>query len=83
MKITRAYFELKLEDRETIYLFKNGIFYLALNEDVILLKKLGLKNKIVPLGIYDIKMGFLINEKDKLEKILEDKNIKYKFIETY
>ena len=83
MKITRAYLELKLEDKEVVYFFKNGLFYLVLNDDALLLRNLGFKNKIIPFGIDDIKMGFLASEKDKLEKRLEEKNLKYKFIENY
>jgi hypothetical protein len=83
VKVTRAYFEKKLENKKKIYLFKNGAFYLVLNDDALLLKDDGIKNKIIAFGNYDIKMGFPVSEREKIEKILNEDRIEYEFVEDF
>ena len=83
MKVARAYFELKAMNKKPVYLFKNGAFYLALNDDALFLRSLGYKNKIITFGTNDIKMGFPCSERDKLERMLKEDHIEFEFIEDY
>lgn len=83
MKVIRAYFELKQVNKKPVYLFKNGAFYLALNDDALFLKDMGFRNKIITFGSYDIKMGFPVSEREKLERILKEDHIEFMFIDDY
>jgi hypothetical protein len=83
MNIIRAYLDNKLEDEETLYLFKCGGFYIALNDDVLLLKDKGYDLKVTTHSNIDIKVGFPIGSKEKYEKLFQDDGLNYKFIDEY
>lgn len=83
MRVTRAYLEKKFANKDIVYLFKNGAFYLALNEDALFLRHAGWQNKIISFGTYDVKMGFPISEREKLERILKEEHIEYEFVDDY
>lgn len=80
-KIFNQYSELKRKASNKTYLFRVGIFYIAVNEDAKLLnEKLGLK--ITDLGVSMYKVGFPISNKEKYQTIMESKNINYEFIDN-
>jgi len=83
MKVIRAYTDNKLENENTIYFFKSGSFYVALNDDVLLLKRKGWELKVTALSNYDIKVAFPISSKEKYEKMLQQDSLTYKFIDEY
>lgn len=77
-KIVNKYNELKENNKEKLYLFESGIFYVFIHEDAdIISDKLGLK--ITHQGDY-YKCGFPIKSKDKYFKLLEENNIDYEII---
>lgn len=78
-KIVDKYNELKNIDKDKLYLFESGIFYIFVNEDAkIINKKLYLK--ITQQGNY-FKCGFPIRSKEKYFELLKDKKINYEIIE--
>lgn len=78
-KLLNQYTILKNDNPEILYIFRSGIFYIALNEDAkILNRKLGLK--ITTLSTEIIKCGFPISASDKYLKLMNDFNISYKII---
>lgn len=83
MRVIRTYLEKKLENSNKVYLFRNGAFYLALNDDALLLRDKGWKNKIITFGNYDIKMGSPVSEREKIERMLQEDNIDYEFVDEY
>ncbi len=79
-KIIEKYNSLKEEDSQKIYLFKNGIFYIFLNEDAkIIHEKLGLK--IIDFGLSSIKCGFPSNNLEKYLDLLEKHSLNYQIID--
>ena len=79
-KVIDTYLEYKAKNREKIYLFKQGIFYIAINEDAkVLNEKLYLK--LTNLGKYDVKVGFPISSMEEYEKRMKNLNINYEIIE--
>lgn len=80
-KIFNKYQELKKDSSDTIYLFKSGIFYIALNEDAkILHEKLNLN--ITDFGIEYIKCGFPASALEKYKGKLTENNIQFQVIEN-
>ena len=79
-KLLNKYNELKGKDSELLYIFRSGIFYVALNEDAkILNEKLNLK--ITSLSPEIIKCGFPISAIDKYIQIMNNSDIHYKIID--
>lgn len=80
-KLFKTYSELKKQDPETIYLFKSGIFFIALEDDAHKLSqtfnlKLGnLNNEIV-------KCGFPCSSIEKYSNLFKSHNITTKIIES-
>ncbi len=59
-KLYPKYLELKKNDKDTIYLFKSGIFFLALEEDATTLAK-ELNLKVTNLSPNVTKCGFPVS----------------------
>ena len=80
-KLYNNYLELKKEESSFIYLFKSGIFYIALQEDAkVLSQKFGLK--LTNLSDTIIKCGFPSNSIDKYISLFTNNNIKFKIIDS-
>lgn len=78
-KLVNQYKELKQKDEDKIYLFKSGIFYIALDKDAEnLSNKIGFK--LTPLNEQVKKCGFPVNRIDYYKKIFEIGNINYELI---
>ena len=79
-KVIEKYNELKRIDKNILYAFKIGAFFVFLNEDAkFVSEKLNLK--ITPFGNNAVKCGIPINSKESKLNILESQNIKYNIIE--
>lgn len=80
-KLYNNYLELKKEENSYIYLFKSGIFYIALQEDAkVLSQKFGLK--LTNLNDIIIKCGFPSNSIEKYISLFTNNNIKFKIIDS-
>lgn len=80
-KLYNNYLELKKEENSYIYLFKSGIFYIALQEDAkVLSQKFGLK--LTNLNDTIIKCGFPSNSIGKYISLFTNNNIKFKIIDS-
>ena len=75
-KLYLKYLELKKNDKDTIYLFKSGFFFLALEEDATTLAK-ELNLKVTNLSPNVIKCGFPVSRQEHYFRILEAKNIPF------
>ena len=79
-KLYNTYLALKKQDSKTIYLFKSGIFFLALDKDAYTLSnifhfKLGNLTNIV------VKCGFPCSSFDKYSNLFKIHNLDFKVIE--
>lgn len=74
------YSKLKQENKDLVYLFKSGVFYVALEEDAKLLSK-KLYLKITTQNKSFIKCEFPVSKIEKYKIFLDNMNIKYKIIE--
>ena len=80
-KLFKKYQLLKEKDKDKLYLFENGIFYLFLNEDAdVVSKSLGLK--ITALGEVTYKCGFPKNSFEKYTNILKELNLDYQLVDS-
>lgn len=79
-KIIDTYEKLKNDDSNKIYLFKSGIFYIAINEDAKLLNQ-KLKFTLTDFGTH-IKAGFPCNSLDKYMEKLKENNIDFQIIDN-
>lgn len=78
-KLYEKYLECKIKDKNKIYIFKNGNFYLFLGEDAkIVNKELGLK--LTKFCNESEKCGFPISEFDKYIKFITLLDYKYEVI---
>lgn len=75
------YIELKQQNSKTIYLFKNGIFFIALNEDAYSLSNI-FNFKISNFTPTIVKCGFPCSSFEKYEKLFNACNLEVKIIET-
>ncbi len=81
-KLLKQYENLKKENKDTIYLFRVGIFYNIINQDAkIVNEQLGLK--ITDLGPNIYKCGFPVNQLEKYKRIFEEKKINYTVIDNF
>ena len=82
-KLYTKYTKLKEKNPDTVYLFKAGIFYLALSEDatrlsVVLKLNLGKLNEEIP------KVGFPVSCRERYVRLLEALEIPFQFVDdTY
>ena len=80
-KLYDKFLKLKSENSEIIYLFKSGIFYIALNEDAKLLSdKFGFK--ITNLNETVTKCGFPNTRLEFYLNLLKNNNIQFKVIDS-
>lgn len=78
-RMLNTYSNLKLQNSDMVYLFKNGAFFVAIKEDAKLLSEaLGLK--ITNLNADTIKCGFPCSSYDKYSSKLNELNISFKII---
>ena len=79
-KLLKLYTNLKKENKEILYLFKSGIFYIALDDDALTLSEL-FNFKIIDLNEKSIKCGFPVNKISYYSHLLNLNNIKFKIID--
>lgn len=76
-----VYKKLKNDNPDTIYLFRSGIFYIALDADALLLSnKINLK--LTNLNQSIVKCGFPSASLDKYVTLFKSNNINFKIIEN-
>lgn len=79
-KLYNTYEELKRENPDFIYLFKNGIFFIALDEDAYTLSNLfGFKLTNFTPNI--VKCGFPCSSYEKYFKLFSACNLNFKVVE--
>ena len=79
-KLYKMYLKLKIENSEIIYLFKSGIFYIALDNDALILsEKYNLK--LTNLNSNIVKCGFPCNNFDKYYSLFLQDNINFKLVD--
>ena len=79
-KLYNTYLELKKKDEKIIYLFKSGIFFIALDDDAYTLSKF-FHFKITNLTDTIVKCGFPCSSFDKYSNLFLLHNLKVKIIE--
>ena len=79
-KLYNTYLELKKKDEEIIYLFKSGIFFIALDDDAYTLSKF-FHFKITNLTDTVVKCGFPCSSFDKYSNLFLLYHLKVKIIE--
>ena len=79
-KLCDIYNKLKKSNKQTIYLFKSGIFYIALNDDAKFLSN-KYNFKLTNLNSDTVKCGFPCASFDKYYLMFTNDNIKFKIIE--
>lgn len=78
-KLLTKFNVLKKENKETLYLFKSGIFYIAINEDALKLSEI-FNFKITKLNDISTKCGFPSNKIDYYSNILKKCSVNYEII---
>lgn len=82
-KLYSKYTQLKSQNPNTIYLFKSGIFYIALDKDAIRLSE-ELKLNLGKLNDQIVKVGFPVSSRDRYVHFMDVLNIPYQFVDdTY
>ena len=79
-KLYNIYVELKKQNSKTIYIFKSGIFFIALDVDAKKLSKL-FNFKITNFTPSVVKCGFPCSSIEKYEKLFKACNLEVKIIE--
>ena len=80
-KLYEVYKKLKNDYSDTVYLFRSGIFYIALDADAIFLSnKINLK--LTNLNPSIVKCGFPSASLDKYVTLFKSNNINFKIIEN-
>ena len=79
-KLLNNYNNLKKQNSDYIYLFKNGVFYLALEDDARFLSK-EFNLKLTSLNAESVKCGFPCSSFDKYYLMLNNINKKFKIID--
>ena len=79
-KLHNTYLELKKQDEEIIYLFKSGIFFIALDNDAYTLWKI-FNFKLTNLTDTVVKCGFPCSSFNKYSKLFILHHLKIKIIE--
>ena len=80
-KLYSKYSELKNNDPNTLYLFKSGIFFIALEDDAKLLSE-ELRLRITNLNENIIKCGFPISREEHYLRLLQAKDIPFQIIDN-
>ena len=82
-KLYTKYTKLKEQSPDTVYLFKSGIFYLALDEDAVRLS-VSLKLNLGKLNEEISKVGFPVSCRERYVRLLEALEIPFQFVDdTY
>ena len=81
-KIYDKYLNLKRSNQDSIYLFKSGIFLIAIDDDALFLSEL-FNLKLTNLNLDIKKCGFPISNLSKYINVLDKNNISYKIIDNY
>ena len=79
-KLYDAYVQLKKEDSKPIYLFKGGLFFIALNEDAQKLSSL-FELKLTKLNQTVVKSGFPCESYEKYAKLFKSYNLPVKLVD--
>ncbi|MEG1705776.1 MAG: hypothetical protein RR290_04305 [Clostridia bacterium] len=79
-KLYDKYKKLKNEDSNKVYLFKNGIFFIAIDSDALLLQE-KLNLKVTNLNNEILKCGFPVNSLNIYVIKLIQNNLDFKFID--
>lgn len=80
-KLYSQYIQLKSQNPNTVYLFKCGIFYIALDKDAYLLSnKMGFK--LTNLNQTILKCGFPVNRLDYYSNLLDSCDINFEIIDN-
>ena len=80
-KLCILYDTLKHQNKETIYLFKSGIFFIALKEDAFFLSNT-FGFKLTNLNKTTEKCGFPTSSIKKYTELFNNHNIKFKIIDS-
>lgn len=80
-KLYNTYVELKKQNSKSIYLFKNGIFFIALDEDAKTLSNL-FHFKLTNFTPQIVKCGFPCSSFEKYSSLFKACNLDVKLIET-
>lgn len=78
-KLFIEYLKMKKEDNNKIYLFKNGIFYIALEEDAKKLSQI-FKFKISNLNQHIIKCGFPLSRLSYYSNLMKLQNLNFEIV---
>ena len=78
-KLYSIYKNLKESNKDTVYLFKSGIFYIAISDDANLLSY-KFNFKLTNLNNFILKCGFPISSIDKYIKLFRLNNIKIEIV---
>lgn len=78
-KLHNAYLSMKKKDKNTIILFKSGMFYVSLENDARLVSSI-LDLKLTSLNSEIVKCSFQINSLDKYLKLLIKNNLNIKIV---
>ena len=82
-KLYSKYIQLKKQNPNIVYLFKSGIFYLALDEDATKLSE-SLKLSLGKLNKDVVKVGFPVSSRERYVRLLEALSIPFQFVDdTY
>jgi len=80
-KLYSKYSELKDSNPENLYLFKSGIFFIALQDDAKLLSE-ELKLRVTNLNEDIIKCGFPVSREEHYLRLLQAKEINFQIIDN-
>ncbi len=80
-KLHSKYSELKSNNPNILYLFKSGIFFIALEDDAKILSE-ELKLRLTNLNEDIVKCGFPVSREEHYLRILEAKNINFQIIDN-
>lgn len=80
-KLYSKYSELKSNNPNTLYLFKSGIFFIALEEDAKALSE-QLKLRVTNLNENIIKCGFPVSREEHYLRLLQAKEIPFQIIDS-
>lgn len=79
-KLYKTYLILKNQDKNTLYLFKSGMFLIFLDNDAKLISN-ELNLKLTKLNDNIVKCGFPINSFEKYSKLLKEKGFDFSIID--
>lgn len=80
-KLVKLYTKLKQENPDKLYLFKSGIFYIAIDDDALTLSEL-FDFKIIDLNSKSIKCGFPTNKISYYSGLLNINNVDFEIINS-